>query len=243
MHVSAHTDIGQQKQTNEDAVVTAQFDEVSLLVVADGMGGHAAGDVASEEATTELEARVSAALTDGRTDYESILEEAIESANERVQEHAEADASRSGMGTTVVAAIVDDEQIVIGNVGDSRAYDVDSEVDVDDALTQITVDHSFVQELISEGEITPEEATTHPQRHVLTQALGTDGEVDPDFFSPVVKDYLLLCSDGLTEEVSEETIREVINDASGIETATDELVQKANENGGSDNISVILADV
>jgi len=243
MHVSAHTDIGQQKQTNEDAVVTAQFDEVSLLVVADGMGGHAAGDVASEEATTELEARVSAALTDGRTDYESILEEAIESANERVQEHAEADASRSGMGTTVVAAIVDDEQIVIGNVGDSRAYDVDSEVDVDDALTQITVDHSFVQELISEGEITPEEATTHPQRHVLTQALGTEGEVDPDFFSPVVTGYLLLCSDGLTEEVSEETIREVINDASGIETATDELVQKANENGGSDNISVILADV
>jgi len=243
MHVSAHTDIGQQKQTNEDAVVTAQFDEVSLLVVADGMGGHAAGDVASEEATTELEARVSAALTDGRTDYESILEEAIESANERVQEHAEADASRSGMGTTVVAAIVDDEQIVIGNVGDSRAYDVDSEVDVDDVLTQITVDHSFVQELISEGEITPEEATTHPQRHVLTQALGTEGEVDPDFFSPVVTGYLLLCSDGLTEEVSEETIREVINDASGIETATDELVQKANENGGSDNISVILADV
>jgi len=237
MHVSARTDVGQHKQTNEDAVVTAQFGDVSLLVVADGMGGHAAGDVASEEATTELEDHVSAAITDGRTDYEAILEEAIESANERVRERAEADASRSGMGTTVVAAIVGDEQLVIGNVGDSRAYDIA------DALTQITVDHSIVQELISEGEITPEEATAHPQRHVLTQALGTEGDVEPDFFTPVVENYLLLCSDGLTEEVPEEMIREVINDASGIEAATDELVQKANENGGSDNISVILADV
>jgi len=237
MHVSAHTDVGQQKQTNEDAVVTVEFNDVSLLAVADGMGGHAAGDVASEEATSELKGYISAALTDGRTDYEVILEEAIKSANERVRERAEADASRSGMGTTVVAAIVEDGQVVIGNVGDSRAYDVD------DALTQITVDHSFVQELISEGEITPEEATTHPQRHVLTQALGTEGEVEPDFFTPVVENYLLLCSDGLTEEVPEEMIREVINDASGIEAATDELVQKANENGGSDNISVILADV
>jgi Serine/threonine protein phosphatase len=237
MHVSAHTDIGQEKQVNEDAVLTVQYDEVSLLVVADGMGGHAAGDVASEEATTELEARVLTALTDGRTDYEAILEEAIESADERVREHAEADASRSGMGTTVVAAIVDDEQVVIGNVGDSRAYGVD------DALTQITIDHSFVQELISEGEITPDEATTHPQRHVLTQALGTEGEIDPDFFSPAVENYLLLCSDGLTEEVSEETIREIIDSASGIEAVTNELVQRANENGGSDNISVILANV
>jgi len=237
MHVSAHTDVGQQKQTNEDAVVTVEFNDVSLLAVADGMGGHAAGDVASEEATSELKGYISAALTDGRTDYEVILEEAIKSANERVRERAEADASRSGMGTTVVAAIVEDGQVVIGNVGDSRAYDVD------DALTQITVDHSFVQELISEGEITPEEATTHPQRHVLTQALGTEGEVEPDFFSPAVMDYLLLCSDGLTEEVPEETICEVIHDAPDIEIATDELVQKANENGGSDNISVILADV
>ena len=237
MHVSACTDIGQQKQTNEDAVVTARFDDVSLLVIADGMGGHAAGDVASEEATAELEDYVSTAFANGRTDYEVILEEAIESANERVRERAEEVASRSNMGTTVVAAIVGDGQVVIGNVGDSRAYEVD------DAITQITVDHSFVQELISEGEITPEEATTHPQRHVLTQALGTEDGVDPDFFTPVIKGYLLLCSDGLTEEVPEETIREVINDASDIETATDDLVQKANENGGSDNISVILADV
>ena len=237
MHVSAHTDVGQEKQTNEDAVVTAQFDDVSLLVVADGMGGHAAGDIASEEATAEIENHVSGALTDGRTDYEVILKEAIEFADERVRERAEATTSRSGMGTTVVAAIVGDKQVVIGNVGDSRAYEVDN------SLTQITVDHSFVQELISEGEITPEEATTHPQRNVVTQALGTEEDINPDFFSPVVQNYLLLCSDGLTEEVPEETIREMVNDTSEIEATTDELVQKANENGGSDNISVILADV
>ncbi len=237
MHVSAHTDVGQQKQTNENAVVTVEFDDMSLLAVADEMGGHAAGDVASEEATSELKGYISAALTDGRTDYEVIFEEAIKSANERVRERAEADASQPGMRTTIVAAIVEDGQVVIRNVGDSRAYDFDY------ALTQITVDHSLIQELISEGDITPEEATTHPQRHVLTQALGTESDVKPGFFTPVVENYLLLCSDRLIEEVPEETIRERINDASDIETATDELVQKANENGGSGNISAILADV
>ena len=237
MHVSAHTDIGQEKQTNEDAVVTAEVAEATLLVVADGMGGHAAGDVASEEATSELEAHVSAALADGRTDYETILGSAIEAAHDRVREHAEGDASQSGMGTTVVAAIVDDGQAVIGNVGDSRAYAVG------DSLRQITVDHSYVQELISRGEITPEEATTHPQRHVLTQALGTEGDVEPDFYGQEIAEQLLLCSDGLTEEVSDEEIHQIIQEAADIEPATDELVQRANENGGSDNISVILANV
>lgn len=231
MHVSAHTDVGQQKQTNEDAVVTVEFDDMSLLAVADEMGGHAAGDVASEEATFRQHSLMAEPTT------KSFSKRRLNPQNERLRERAEADASQPGMRTTVVAAIVEDGQVVIRNVGDSRAYDVD------DALTQITVDHSLIQELISEGDITPEEATTHPQRHVLTKALGTESDVKPDFFTPVVENYLLLYSDGLLEEVTEETIRERINDASDIETATDELVQKANENGGSGNIGAILADV
>jgi Serine/threonine protein phosphatase len=200
MNITAQTDVGQEKATNEDAVETASFGSTHLLVVADGMGGHAAGDVASDLAITTISEVVSTAIEQGRTDYEAILEEAIVSANDAILDEADDTTGQRSMGTTVVAAIIADGEAVIGNVGDSRAYTVDDE------LTQITVDQSFVQELIDQGEITPEEAKTHPQRNVLSQALGTEENVDPDFYTKRVKEHLLLCSDGLTEEVSEASI-------------------------------------
>jgi protein phosphatase len=237
MNITAQTDVGQRKGTNEDAIETASFGSTHLLVVADGMGGHAAGDVASELATTTISETVSTAIDDGRTDYEAMLNEALVSANDAILDEAEATNAQRSMGTTAVTAIVEDETAIIANVGDSRAYRVNDE------LTQITTDQSFVQELIDEGEITPEEAKTHPQRHVLSQALGTEESVNPDFSSATVEDRVLLCSDGLTEEVSEKTIAEILHEASDIKAAGKELIQRANENGGSDNISVIIADV
>ena len=237
MNITAHTDVGKRKDTNEDAVETASFGSTHLLVVADGMGGHAAGDVASELATTTISETVSTAIDDGRTDYEAMLNEALVSANDAIFEEAEETNAQRSMGTTAVTAIVEADTAIIANVGDSRAYRVNDE------LTQITTDQSFVQELIDEGEITPEEAKTHPQRHVLSQALGSEETVDPDTFSATVEDRVLLCSDGLTEEVAEKTIAEILHEASDIEAAADKLIQRANENGGSDNISVIIAEV
>lgn len=234
MKITAQTDVGQDKTTNEDAIETASFGATHLLVVADGMGGHAAGDVASEIATTTISEVVSTAIEQERTDYEAILDEAIGSANDAILDETDDTAGQRSMGTTVVATIIEDGEAVIGNVGDSRAYTVGDE------LTQITVDQSFVQELIDQGEITPEEAKTHPQRNVLSQALGTEETVDPDFYTQQVEQHLLLCSDGLTEEVSEESILSTVTESEGIDTAADRLIQSANDNGGSDNISVIL---
>ena len=234
MTFSARTDVGKEKRTNEDAITTATAQSAQLLVVADGMGGHAAGDVASEIASTELREYVVGAIESGRSDHESVLAEAAQQANEAVIAAADEEASR-GMGTTVVAALID-ETVTILNVGDSRAYAVG------DSLEQLTVDHSLVQELIDAGEITPEEAKTHPQRNVVSRALGTDETVEPDLFSPSVDEFLLLCSDGLSEEVSETAIGDLIDAADSVAAATEALIQRANENGGSDNISVILTD-
>ena len=234
MNITAQTDVGKRKSTNEDAVETASFGSTYLLVVADGMGGHAAGDVASELATTTISEAVSSAVEAGRSDYEDILAEAIASANDAIVKEADEAAAQRSMGTTVVAAIIEDNEAVIANVGDSRAYSVS------DTLTQITVDQSFVQELIDQGEITPEEAKSHPQRNVVSQALGTDETVAPDFYTYHIERHLLLCSDGLTEDVAEDSILSVIAESEDIDTAADQLIQAAIDNGGSDNISVIL---
>ena len=236
MNTTAQTDVGKQKSTNEDAVETASFGSAHLLVVADGMGGHAAGDVASELATTTISEVVSEAIEAGRSDYEDILAEAIASANDAIVKEADEAAAQRSMGTTVVAAIIENNEAVIANVGDSRAYSVG------DTLTQITVDQSFVQELIDQGEITPEEAKTHPQRNVVSQALGTDETAAPDFYTHQIEEHILLCSDGLTEEVSEESILTILSESEEIATAVTRLIQLANHNGGSDNISVILAN-
>lgn len=235
MNISARTDIGQEKATNEDALTTTEFESAHLLIVADGMGGHAAGDVASDMATSIMSETVATALECDRMDYASILDDAITKADQEIREYAGTENIHT-MGTTAVAAIITADDIVIANVGDSRAYNVGG------SLEQITVDHSLVQELIDEGEITLEEAKTHPQRNVIFQSLGTESSVSPDFYQPDIDEYLLMCSDGLTEEVNEKIIYDIIDSAESLSTAVDELVSTANTNGGSDNIAVILSE-
>jgi serine/threonine protein phosphatase PrpC len=231
----ARTDTGRQRDHNEDSVLVAPTSSGRLLAVADGMGGHNAGDVASETALAAFVDDLGETLADA--DPATALERSAEAADERVRERAAEDPNREGMGTTLVAALVGDQSATVVNVGDSRAYTV-----ADDAVEQVTVDHSLVQELVDAGEITEAEAETHPQRNVVSQALGAAETIDPDSFTLEfgAEETLLLCSDGLTEEVSESTIREVVAGSPTVEDAADELVATANENGGSDNVSVVL---
>lgn len=229
----ALTDAGCVRGTNEDSVLTTSVDVGHLLVVADGMGGHAVGDVASDIATTTVREHVEA--TDLQSsDHKSTLESAIEAANAELQTRIQTDGLPSEMGTTVVAALAADGGATIANVGDSRAYHVDDDVE------QVTVDQSLVQELVERGEISQSEAETHPQRNIVSQALGTIESVEPDFYGVTVSGTLLLCSDGLTEEVSDQRIGELVRSGQGLQSTAEALIGEGKENGGSDNISVVL---
>lgn len=233
----AKTDVGEQRDYNEDSVLAvAPSDDTALLAVADGMGGHKAGDVASQLAIDTLrKAFGPEGAFPTHSNREQRLNEAIAEANESIYTHEENDGGQFGMGTTVVAALIDNGQAIIGNVGDSRAYTID-----DSKIKQETVDQSLVQELVEQDQITEEEATAHPQRNVLSQSLGTDETVDPDFYEVAVEDALLLCSDGLTEEVSDDKIQEIVIRAETLDNAGQALIDQAKKNGGSDNVSAIL---
>jgi protein phosphatase len=233
--IHALTDVGRERETNEDSVLAEDLGGGAyLLAVADGMGGHAAGDVASETALDAFAASVRDQLDEGAEKGTEVLDEAVTAANSAV--HDAASDGREGMGTTLVAALVEGGRALIANVGDSRCYHVDPNGEIE----QVTTDQSLVQELVEQGAIEPEEAADHPQRNVVSQSLGTDETVDPDFESVRVGGALVLCSDGLNEEVDDPVIAEIVHEASDIEGAADSLVQRANENGGSDNISVVL---
>jgi len=232
---AVETDTGRTRDINEDSAYAATGDDWCLLVVADGMGGHAAGDVASETAIETFAEFVEPRLADGARDVAGVLTSGVRAANDRLQERIEADPSLEGMGTTLVAAVLEGDVVTVVNVGDSRGYRL-----IDGAIEQVTVDQSLVQQLVEQGKITEEEARTHPQRNVVSQALGTSDTVEPDTDEIPRKGTMLLCSDGLTEEVPDEQINEIVHDAGDLETAAVELVTAANENGGSDNISVVL---
>lgn len=231
--IYALTDIGRQRKVNEDDVLARTADNRHLLAVADGMGGHTRGDIASDVATTVLFKRVEEAVKASHDD-ESILRAAIEAANNELRAKMRLDPSLSGMGTTVTTALIANGEATIANVGDSRAYHYDGTAE------QVTVDQSLVQKLVNQGEITPAEAETHPQRNVVSQALGTTQSVDPDIYELTVSGTLLLCSDGLTEEVPDERITQSIQESDNLEAAAEALVDRANTNGGSDNVSVVL---
>lgn len=234
--IVAQSDVGQVRDTNEDSIGAHETDDWGLLVVADGMGGHAAGDVASEAAIEVFVETVTPELEQGiPSDPAELLADGVTAANDHLQELIEADQSLEGMGTTLVAALLEQNTATIVNVGDSRGYLITEET-----LEQVTVDQSLVQELVEQGNITPEEAKSHPQRNVVSQALGTHESVEPDTYTIGLEGWVLLCSDGLTEEVSDSAIYDIISDAVDPETAAEALVQKANDNGGSDNISVAI---
>jgi len=230
----ARTDVGRVRDHNEDSVMAADCAGGALVAVADGMGGHRAGDVASEVALEAFAGAVEDGLTG--TAVPDVLTAAAVDADEAVSDRAESDPGAASMGTTLVGAYVEGDAATVVNVGDSRAYHV-----TDDAIEQVTVDHSAVQQLVDSGVIAPEEAATHPQRNVVSQALGATDSVDPDIFDLELTGTLVLCSDGLTEEVPDPEIRAVVSGSEALAAAADELIERANDAGGSDNVSVVLA--
>jgi serine/threonine protein phosphatase PrpC len=229
--VASLTDTGRRRRHNEDAYVC----EPPLFAVADGMGGAQAGELASNLAAAALRDEGS------RGGGEDRVDELIQEANRRVYERQTQDSSATGMGTTMTVALVEDGHVAIGHVGDSRAYLIR-----DQRLEQLTEDHSLVAELVRSGKLSPEEAEAHPQRSVITRALGTDPDVDVDTFSVETKpgDLFLLCSDGLTAMVDDETIlSEVERNRGDLSAAAKALVKAANRGGGDDNITVVFFEI
>lgn len=229
--VAAVTDPGRKRRRNEDSYVM----EPPLFAIADGMGGAQAGEVASRLAT--------AALKESGTDAggEQRIVDLIQEANRRVYDRSSTDPNTSGMGTTITVALVEDEHVAFGHVGDSRAYLIR-----DARMEQLTEDHSLVNELLKTGKLSREEAEAHPQRSVITRALGTDPDVDVDTFSVTARtgDLFLLCSDGLTDMVSEDSIHDVVErNRDDINTALRALVKEANRGGGQDNITVVAFEI
>jgi PPM family protein phosphatase len=229
--IAAVTDPGRQRRRNEDSYVVAP----PLFAIADGMGGAQAGEVASRLATTALKE----AGPDGGG--ERRIADLIQEANRRVYDRSSSDPNTSGMGTTITVALVEGENVAFGHVGDSRAYLIR-----DERMEQLTEDHSLVNELLKTGKLSREEAETHPQRSVITRALGTDPDVDVDTFSVRAEtgDLFLLCSDGLTDMVSEDAILQVVErNRSDIDRALKTLVKEANRGGGQDNITVVAFEI
>jgi protein phosphatase len=229
------TDVGQVRSNNQDRYIGRP--QAGLWAVADGMGGHQGGEIASQLACEALAERYGEHTIIGLVD-------AIEAANAAVHQAGSEDPELTGMGTTVVAiALVrdsDDEVLAVANVGDSRAYRL-----ADGVLEQLTEDHSLVADMVREGSLSPEEAATHPQRNILTRVLGVYDEVPVDVItvSPRHGDRYLLCSDGLFNEVPEEAIASVMRRLVDPAEAADELVRRAVQSGGRDNVTVLLVDV
>jgi PPM family protein phosphatase len=222
------SDTGRKRRHNEDSYVVAP----PLFAVADGMGGAQAGEVASKLAAAALEETDPGALA-GPERLESLIREA----NRRVYERASSDPATSGMGTTMTVALVEGDGVTIAHVGDSRAYRVR-----DGGLEQLTEDHSLVNELLKSGKLSREEAEVHPQRSVITRAVGTDPNVDVDTFHVAAEegDVFLLCSDGLTDMIGDDDILDMVErHREDLDRATKALVSAANRSGGEDNITVV----
>ncbi len=235
LKAGAATDVGRVRQINEDRFLC----EDDLFAVADGVGGHQAGEVAAQ---TAVETLVRAFLARGRTT--DGLVEAIHDANEAVWRLAQTTSEKRGMGTTITAAALvredGDELLALVNVGDSRVYRLQ-----DGELLQLTDDHSLVEEMVREGKLTREEAGVHPQRSIITRALGMEPEIDVDSWEliPYRGDRLLLCSDGLTNELSDDRIAATLRQVADPQEAARDLVRQARAEGGGDNITVVVVDV
>ena len=234
------TNIGRKRKLNQDYVYSSEQPVgrlPNLFLVADGMGGHNAGDYASRAA---VETIVETIADSPERDPVRILECAIQSANARLREQACALPELEGMGTTVVAATCEEDGVLhVANVGDSRLYVVNHL-----RIRQITRDHSWVEEMVRRGGLGREEAKNHPDKNIITRAVGADSVVSPDFFRVQIEDgdMILMCTDGLTNMLEDGEIRMILEAARDIVEGAQELVQAANENGGRDNISVILIE-
>ena len=230
MRYAALTDVGKKRNLNEDSYIA----DGAIFAVADGMGGHRAGEVASAMA---LDALLSGLNKRSRETFEEKLVGAIKLANQRVHEKAERDAARRGMGTTLTIAVPLDGKLYVGHVGDSRLYLLR-----DGKLRQLTNDHSLVAQMVESGHLKPEEAESHPQRSIITRAIGAEADVVVDVIVEDIfpEDRFLLCSDGLNTMLGDNEIAEVLKDKEDLTEACRELVEWANDRGGNDNITVVL---
>jgi serine/threonine protein phosphatase PrpC len=233
--LGASSDRGRMREGNEDSFLASG----SLAAVADGMGGHLAGEVASAAATEQLRSLEDGAAWRGERSPADALRWAVTEANRHIREMASGDKSLEGMGTTITAVLADGDVIHLAHVGDSRAYLLRK-----GELSQLTEDHTLVQELVKQGKLRPEDAKRHPQGSIITRALGVEADVQVDTatFKIVPGDRLLLCTDGLTGVVDQATIRNVLLRVRDPQEASERLVALANEQGGPDNITVVVLD-
>lgn len=230
------TDVGRQRKLNQDYVFTSEMpvgNLPNLFIVADGMGGHRAGDFASKYAVETVINEVAVAE---EKDPVELLRTAMSKANERVHQKASLEEKYYGMGTTMVACVIEDDKLLAANVGDSRLYVMNKEIE------QITRDHSLVEEMVQMGGIDRASARSHPDKNLITRAIGVQETIEIDFFQVELKegDIILMCSDGLTNMLEDEDIRMILAGQRDIVEKAEELVKAANENGGMDNIAVIL---
>jgi serine/threonine protein phosphatase PrpC len=228
---ASKTDVGRQRHTNEDNF----YDQPPLFAVADGMGGAQAGEVASEMAIGEfVEER------DAEAPAEEQLEQIAQVANRKIWDMAQSDTRHAGMGTTLTTAMLDGQYVAVGHVGDSRLY-----LFRDGAIERLTRDHSLVEEFVRQGKLTPEQAEKHPQRSVITRALGPEHSVEVDTFRVPARpgDIYLLCSDGLSGMVSDSDMASILSNGGSLDATAAALVDAANDNGGRDNITAVLFSV
>ena len=231
------TDIGQKRELNEDYVYMSETpvgNLPNLFIVADGMGGHNAGDYASKYT---VETIIQSISENDEMDSQTLIEQAINEANTFIRNQALANDHMSGMGTTLVVATCTDEELLVANIGDSRLY-----VIRDDQMVQITVDHSLVEEMIHMGGIDRKSARNHPDKNIITRAVGVKDQVQADFFTVDIfqGDTILMCSDGLTNMLDDEEIKQIVQDSRDIVEEAGNLIQAANDHGGRDNIAVVL---
>ncbi|MBQ7040129.1 MAG: Stp1/IreP family PP2C-type Ser/Thr phosphatase [Clostridia bacterium] len=232
MQIACKTDVGLLRDHNEDCCAIGE----NFAIVADGMGGHNKGEVASQVVTDAL----TECFSKAETISVELIKTAIKEANRAVYAESVSKPECSGMGTTVVAALWDDKKIVIGHIGDSRIYEVTKT-----GIKLLTKDHTLVQQLLDEGKINEEEALTYPDKHVITRAVGTDAEETPDVLELRRKknQWIVLCSDGLSNYVNEKQIKECVNKYKDADKITEVLVEMANNGGGADNITAVAVEL
>ncbi len=238
------TDRGQRRRENQDTFYIEVFhaDSQALIVVADGMGGANAGDIASDMTVSLFAQEVNKRRKPGMTDayIRAIMDSGLANANRAVFAKAEEDRACAGMGSTLVAALLDGSDAVIMNVGDSRAYLIS-----EDGILQLTEDHSVIAEMVRRGEMTSEEAQNHPARNYITRAVGTDRTVTASFTKVALApgDTVLLCTDGLYNMLSDEELFATVRQSESLEEAVQTMIDGANQRGGPDNITVVLCNV
>ena len=238
MKIVAKTDIGKKRNSNQDSYAAGELpNSVAWAIVCDGMGGAAGGNVASSNAVKIISERITSSYRPGMSpiSIKNMLISAITAANISIYDMSRVNKELDGMGTTVVCTVVVDGTAFIAHAGDSRAYAI-----TEDSIVQLTKDHSVVQQLVENGEITAKEAKTHPRKNLITRALGVDADIKIDYCEYDFKenDILILCTDGFTNYVENDEFLSIVDNNSYYEIA-DKLVEAANNNGGGDNITVV----